>query len=466
MVVVKQMALIVGDKIKLDIRKQGINGEGIGYHNRTLVFVPGAINKEKVYAEVVFVTKNYAIANVIEFLRKSTKRVTPPCPYYEECGGCHMQHIDYTEQLKIKQSILKQSLKRYTNLNPDNVNIQKTLGMEYQYKYRNKSQMPFRNTNFGLALGFYKPDSNNFVYIDECLVHHNQINLVNKTVLRFLRKHKCKAFDKQNKEGTLIYLVTRYFERTNSASVTFVVEHYKEALAKVAKDLMEELPMIKSVSYTINNQKTNLVISDKIRLIAGKPYIEDNFKEFKIRVSPDAFHQLNTIQMEAMYDYVSKHVTLNKKSVVFDLYSGIGITTLTFAKNAAKVYGIDYSQASIKDAYENAKLNGISNIKFISGHVESEMPKLIKKGIKPNLVVMDPPRKGLDRFVIDSLLHALPNQIVYISCNPSTLGKNLKDLLKRYTVQSIKPIDMFPNTASVESVTILNLKENREGDRT
>ncbi len=452
------MGLLVGDKIKLDIRKQGINGEGIGYHNRTLVFVPGAITKEKIYAEVIFVTKNYAIANIIDFIRKSTKRVIPICKYYKDCGGCQMQHIEYTEQLKIKQSILRQSLKKYTNIDLDKIKIDKTLGMDYPYKYRNRSQMPFKNTNFGLALGFYKPNSNNFVYIEECIIHHDKINLINKMTLRILRKHKFKAFDKQNKEGILLFLVTRYFEQTDNASITFVIKEYKEKLKEVANDLLKELPIIKSISYTINDQKTSLVITDRIKMIDGKPWINSNFRDFKIKVSPDAFHQLNTVQMELMYDYINLNVELDKDAIVFDLYSGIGITSLILAKKSYKIYGIDYSKASTKDAYENAKINNIDNVKFITGHVESEMPKLIKSGIKPNLVIMDPPRKGLEKSIIESILRIKPKQIVYISCNPSTLAKNLNDLLRLYKIKSIKPVDMFPNTASVESITILSLK--------
>ncbi len=452
------MGLVVGDKIKLDIRKQGINGEGIGYHNRTLVFVPGAIIKEKIYAEVVFVTNNYAIANIIDFIRKSTKRVEPPCKYYKDCGGCQLQHIDYTEQLKIKQSILKQSLKKYTHIDLNKIQIDKTLGMDYPYKYRNRSQMPFKNTNFGLALGFYKPNTNNFVYVDECIIHHDKINLINKTILHILRRYKFKAYDKQNKEGILLFLVTRYFEQTNSASITFVIKEYKDKLKEVASDLMKELPIIKSISYTINDQKTSLVITDRIKMIEGQPWIKSSFKELDIKVSPDAFHQLNTVQMEHMYDYVIENIELNKSTVVFDLYSGIGITSLILAQKSLKVYGIDYSKASIKDAYENAKINKIDNVKFITGHVEKEMPKLIKSGIKPDLIIMDPPRKGLNKSIIDSILMVKPKHIVYISCNPSTLGKNLKDLLKLYNIKSIKPVDMFPNTASIESITIMSLK--------
>ena len=452
------MNLIIGDKIKLDIRKQGINGEGIGYHNKTLVFVPGAITREKVSCEIVFTSKNYAIAKIIEINQESKKRVSPPCKYYENCGGCHMQHIEYKEQLKTKQSIIKQSLKKYTKLNVDTLDIKKTKGMDYTFKYRNKSQMPFSNTNFGLALGFYKPESNHFVYIEECMVHNDKINFINKSVLTLLRKYKFKAFDKRNKEGVLLNLVTRYFERSNSASVTFVVTDFKTNLNKVAKELVEKVPFVNSVSYSINDPNNILVITDKVNIIIGDNWIEDRFKDFKVKVSPDAFHQLNTIQMEKMYDSVLDMVNLNDKSIVFDLYSGIGITSLLFAKQAKKVYGIDYSEASINDAIENARINNIKNVEFVKGHVEAEMPKLIKSGIKPDLVVMDPPRKGLAKHVIDALIKSLPKQIIYISCNPSTLAKNIAELESKYEVLSIQPIDMFPHTASVESITILKLK--------
>lgn len=452
------MNLVVGDNIYLDIRKQGINGEGIGYYNKTLVFVPGAILKETVNAEIIFVTKNYAIAKIVKISRVSTKRVNPPCKYYEECGGCHMQHIEYTEQLKIKQSIIKQALKKYTNLNVDKLEIDKTKGMKSEYHYRNKSQMPFKNTNFGLALGFYKPDSNHFVFVEECIVHHDMVNKINQNVLRIMRKHKCTAFDKRNTEGIFLFLVTRYFETTNQGSITFVVTKYDEKLMSLAKDIQEQLPYVVSISYSINDITSNLVLTDKATMILGEQWIETKFRDYQVKVSPDAFHQLNTLQMETMYDLMLKTVDLNEKTVVFDLYSGIGITSLLFASHVKRVYGIDYSYASVNDAKNNAKINKVNNIEFLTGHVESEMPKLVKNGIKPDLVVMDPPRKGLAKPVIDALLKSLPKQILYVSCNPSTLAKNLNELNEKYRIVKIIPIDMFPNTASVESMTLLKLK--------
>ncbi|XFA98549.1 23S rRNA (uracil(1939)-C(5))-methyltransferase RlmD [Candidatus Izemoplasma sp. B36] len=452
------MNLVKGDQIKLDIRKQGINGEGIGYYNKTLVFVPGAILKEKVFVEIEEVSRNFAIGKITEFIRVSKKRIKPVCKYYDECGGCQLQHIDYKEQLKIKQSLLKQALRKYTNIDVDNLEIKKTKGMEDFYHYRNKSQMPFKNTNFGLALGFYKPESNHFVYVEECINHHDMINKINKLSLRLLRKYDFKANDNRYRNGSLYYLVTRYLEKTNSASVTFVVNEFKDDLNKVAVELMKENPVIKSVSYSLRNRKSNLVISSKVNIIAGSKFIDEKFDDLNIKISPDAFHQLNSKQMEVLYDLMLKTIELNHKSIVFDLYSGIGITSILLAKHVRKVYGIDYAHASIKDAIENARINKVNNIDFIKGHVEEQLPKLVKMGIKPHLVLLDPPRKGLAKPVVDALRKSKPKQIIYISCNPSTLAKNISELNDLYEVKSIQPIDMFPNTASVESITLLRLK--------
>jgi len=451
------MSLVVGDKINLDIRKQGINGEGIGYYNKTLVFVDGAIQKETVACEVVNVERNYANAEIIKIKRHSTKRRTPPCKYYENCGGCQMQHIEYKEQLKIKQNTLKQAIKKYTKIDLSSIDIKKTKGQDPPYYYRNKSQMPFKNTNFDLAIGFYRPGSNAFVYVEDCIVHHKEINKINQKVLSVLRKHKQKAYDSKNRDGKLLYIVTRYLKRTDSASVTLVVKAMTDKLKEIGKEIKKLFPSIKSVSYTVKNPESNLVISDKVHLIAGSMWIEDSFKDIKVKVSPDAFHQLNTKQMELMYDMILEIANVNDKSIVFDLYSGIGITSILLAKSAKKVYGIDFSHASIKDAAENARLNKVENVEFIADHVESAMPKLLKKGIKPNLVLLDPPRRGLAPQVIAALLTALPKEIIYVSCNPSTLAKDLDRLTQKYKVKSISPIDMFPNTASVESITLLEL---------
>ncbi|MGD9909579.1 MAG: 23S rRNA (uracil(1939)-C(5))-methyltransferase RlmD [Candidatus Izemoplasmatales bacterium] len=450
--------LNIGDKVKLDIRKQGINGEGIGYYNKLAIFVPGAILKETINVEITDVKPNFALGKIDSIERSSTKRVVPPCKFYELCGGCQMQHIDYTEQLKIKQSILVQSLRKYTpSLNADQL-VEKTLGMKDGYGYRNKSQMPFRNLNFGLALGLYQPGTNHFVFVDECAVQHPMINQINKQALQVLRKHKMMAHDTLNKEGILLHLVVRYLEVTNEASVTFIVTKYVDELKLIAKELAQKNDVIKSVSYSINRRNSNIIFGSDVKFLIGSEKIHDKVDDLDIAMSPDAFHQLNSLQMNVLYKELLKRAGLTGKETVIDCYSGIGITTLQLAKVAKKVYGIDYSEASIENAKENAKRNHITNTEMYADHVEGALPKILGTGVKADLIVLDPPRTGLDQSVIKAIKNAKIKKILYVSCNPSTLAKNFAELMPEYQVNSILPIDMFPHTASVESITLLERK--------
>lgn len=454
--------LNIGDKIKLEIRKQGINGEGIGYFNKLAIFVPGAILKETVNCEIIDMKAGYAMARLDSVERVSTKRVEPPCKFFDKCGGCQMQHIEYSEQLKIKKSILKQSLNRYTELtNTDNL-IKKTLGMENHLGYRNKSQMPFRNLNFGLSLGLYAPGSNHFVFVDDCIVQHPKVNLINNTVLSLMRKHQIMANDNMNKEGILLHLVTRYLEKTNHASVTFIVSKFNKQLEEIAKEIMDSHPEVKSVSYSINRKNNTLVFGKSVEFLLGDKYILDEFEGLQIKISPDAFHQLNSKQMEILYREIEKAAKPTGKEIVIDCYSGIGITTLKLAKNAKFVYGIDYSVPSIKDAKANAKLNGIENVEMIAEHVEGALPRLLASNVLADIIVFDPPRSGLDQSVIQAVLEAKVKKLIYVSCNPSTLAKNLADLGSIYDVKFIQPIDMFPHTSNVESVTLLELKITKQ----
>ena len=453
------MRLNVGDKLKLDIRKQGINGEGIGYYQKIAVFVPNAIIKEVVDVEIVESFERYAIGKILEIERVSNRRVQPPCKFYDLCGGCQMQHIAYKEQLKIKQSIIKQALRRYTKLNTEKLLINKTISMEEPYYYRNRSQMVFKNTNFGLSLGFYQPNSNHFVYVDSCIVHHKKLDEINFYVLKLMRKYKQKAYDFNNKEGILEYLSVRYLASSDSASVVFVVKRNTPILEKITKELMNDLEVVKSVSYSIDNEKSNLIIANPPVVIGGVDKIEETYRDILFKVSPDAFHQLNTKQMEKMYDLVLDSKQFSPSDIVFDLYSGIGITSLLIAGKVKGVYGIDYSEASVADAKENARINNVKNIQFITDHVEGALPKLFKQNIKPDVIVLDPPRSGMSNAVIEAVKKVLPKKIIYMSCNPSTLAKNISELIDNYRIISINPIDMFPQSASVESVTFLELKQ-------
>jgi len=451
--------LEVGEQVTIEIKKLGINGEGIGYHNQLAIFVPGALIREMVLVEITDTKPGFATGKVINIITKSERRVLPPCPFYERCGGCQLQHVDYAEQLKHKQHLLKQSLKRYTTLNVDKLDIKKTLGMRpMNYYYRNKAQMPFKNTNFGLALGLYEPGSNTFVPINSCMAQNDIVNITNELVLSLCREHNINAYDTRNKEGVLMNLVTRYMESTDAIQVTLIATEFRSEFEAIAKSAMAKMPQIKSVHYSVNHPKNNLMFGKTVVKLAGEDYISTTFKDMTFMLSPEAFHQLNTLQMEVLYDEIGKAADLKGHETVIDCFSGIGITSLSMATKAKMVYGIDFSESSIKDSKMNATRNKVKNVQFIQDRVERCLPGLIEKKGKPDVIVFDPPRTGLDEAIIKTLLEAKIKKMIYVSCNPSTLAKDINELSGLYQIEYIQPIDMFPHTASVESVTLLSLK--------
>jgi len=451
----KANILSIGETISLDVKKQGINGEGIGYYQQLAVFVPGAIAQETVKVEIVDTKPGFAVGRMLERVKPSPKRVDPPCVYYEKCGGCQMQHILYAEQLKSKRHLLKQSLKRYTDQDPDRLDIRRTIGMKKPFGYRNKSQMPLSNTNFGLALGLYEQNSNRFVQVDECIVQDPVVNAVNAKILAILVEHKLTANDHMNKDGVLLNIVTRYMKSSGAVQTTLVVTQRIPELDGIAARIMNELPQVKSVFCSVNQAKSTSMFGHAVDLLQGVPQIEENIGGLVFRLSPDAFHQLNTDQMLVLYDEIAKAANLTGKETVVDCYSGIGITTLLLARHAASVIGIDYSEASIRDAKANAIQNRIKNVSFIQDRVEKALPLLLAKKGVPDVILFDPPRTGLEDAVIAETIRVKAPRLVYVSCNPSTLAKNLNDFEPFYDIAYIQPIDMFPHTAGVESLTLL-----------
>lgn len=451
--------LAIGDKLTIEIRKQGINGEGIGYHQKLAIFVPGAIAQESVTVEIVDLKPGYALAKIDTILRQSARRIVPPCPYFERCGACHMLHIAYPEQMKIKQSILKQSLRRYTDLDIDRLDIRRTLGMKSSFGYHNKSQMPFKNTPNGLTLGLFENNSNKFVAIDSCMVQEPLVNETNAKILSLLSRRNIKAADSLNPDGVLLNLITRYVSSTDALQVTFIVSRCQPVLKAVAEEILKEIPRVKGVFCSVNKQHTVSMFGKSIDLLAGEPYVLEKIGDLDIKLSPEAFHQLNTRQMAVLYEEVLKACALDGHEVVIDAFCGVGISTLQMARHAKMVFGIDVSASSIKDAIANAVLNGIKNVAFMADRVEKMVPELLLKARKPDIVVFDPPRSGIEDPVLDSVIQARIPKIIYVSCNPSTLAKNLDRLTPHYRILSIQPIDMFPHTASVESITVLLLND-------
>lgn len=440
-----------GSVIVLEIKTTGINGEGIGYYNKLAVFVKGAIQKEKIYAKVEEVYDKYLVASIYSYIEKSNRRVEPFCKYYEECGACNMQHIKMNEQLKIKRQILINSLKRYTpKLDLKNTKIDLTTPSP-EIAYRNKSQLPFRDTNFGLALGLYQENTNKFVYIDECPIQNELVNKINTKTLSILRKYK-ECTPKNG--GVLKYLCVRALTESKEAQVTFVVTKYKDSLKKIAQELYDYFDEIKTVAYSIQDKNSVSIFGNTTEVLVGRNYIHDDCLGLKVSLSPKAFYQLNKKSSENAFKEILAS-DVDENDIVFDGYSGIGVLGLLFAKKTKHVYSVDFNSDSIKNARIIARENDISNITFYSDRIENRFPKLVEEGITPDIVILDPPRSGLDDKVIDVLNKINAKKIFYVSCNTSTLAKNLNKLLDNYMVESIKPYDFFTETAHVETVCLL-----------
>ena len=447
--------MIKGSVIALDIKGMGINGEGIGYYNKLTIFVKGAIQKEKLYVRIDEVHDKYCIGSIESFITKSNRRVEPFCKFYKDCGACNMQHIQMNEQLKIKRQILIDSLKRYTHkLDLNNTRIEMAVPSP-SIAYRNKSQMPFRDTNFGLALGLYQDGTNKFVYIDDCGIQNKIVNKINAKVLSILIKHKQST---ERTGGVLRYLVVRALEDTYEAQVTFILSKYLDIYKDIAEEVINTIEEVKSVAYSIQDKGSVSLFGNKTEILSGRNYIRDNILGLTVSLSPKSFYQLNKKASELVYKEIVENY-ISDEDIVFDGYSGIGVLGLLMAKKAKHVYSVDFNSDSIKNARIIARENNISNITFYSDRIESRFPKLVEEGVKPNIVILDPPRSGLDDKVIKTLNSLKAEKVYYISCNASTLAKNLENLLDVYKVEYLRPYDFFTETALVESVAVLSLKK-------
>ena len=444
------------DEFILDIKRLGINGEGIGYYNRLAIFIPNAIPGEGHNIKITEVKPNMAFAKSLEIKTKSEYRVGPKCVYYDKCGGCNTMHIDYNKMLDFKRDILVEALNKYSGLNTKSFEIKKTIGLN-EFNYRNRSQLPLRVEDDKLKVAMIKENSNIFITIDECIIQNKLLNELNNSICKLIEKNKISIYSYKEKKGIIRYITIRV-NKNNEALVDLVCYQYED-LKNLAEEIMK-LNGVKGVYQSLNTvftQGASIVGGDLIHL-AGDKYIIETLGNIKYMLYPDTFFQLNTLVAEEMMKTVLKSLKLSFKERVLDAYSGVGAIGLYIAHNAKEVIGIENNKSSVLAANENAKLNNIKNAKFLQGNAEELLPKMIKDGETFDAVVVDPPRTGLNDKFIKALLDSNVKRIIYVSCNPSTLAKNLSVLKEKYNVNSITPFDMFPNTALVESVCCLSLK--------
>nr|WP_078549888.1 23S rRNA (uracil(1939)-C(5))-methyltransferase RlmD [Litchfieldia alkalitelluris] len=449
-----------GQTFPLTIKRLGINGEGVGFFKKQVVFVPGALPGEEVVVEATKVQEKFAEGKIKKIRKKSEHRIAPPCPIYEQCGGCQLQHLDYHQQLKEKRDIVVQAFERYTNVSIEELNIKQTLGMEDPWNYRNKSQFQVGLQKQKVIAGLYGINSHYLIDIADCMVQHEATNKVTQVIKRILQDLKISIYNERNRKGLVRTIVTRVGVESGEVQVVLITAEKNIPRKQVlVEEITKRLPEVKSIVQNINGNKTSLIFGDVTQPLHGKEVIQETLGDLQFELSARAFFQLNPYQTVKLYDEVKKAAQLTGNEKIVDAYCGVGTIGLWLAKDAAELRGMDTIGEAIADAKKNAKRHGIDNATYVTGKAEEWLPKWVKEGWKPDVVVVDPPRTGCDSKLLETVMKVKPKKLVYVSCNPSTLAKDIKTLSKNYKVNYVQPVDMFPHTAHVECVSQLILKE-------
>lgn len=441
----------------VDIVDIGQGGVGIGKYEGFTVFVDGGLVQDKIKVKITKSKKNYAVGDIVEIIEKSPFRVERKCSEsLRQCGGCQIQELDYQKQLDVKTNEVKQVISRIGKL--DDVVIHDTLGMEHPFRYRNKAQFPIQKKDNMPVIGFYKKKSHDLISTDECIIQHEVNDKIIKIIKTYIRAYNVSIYDEKTHKGLLRHLVTKVGFTTGEVMIVLVANGKKlPYLKELASVLKENIPGFKTLVVNVNTQKTNVILGKENIVAYGDGMIRDYIGELVFEISPLSFFQVNPLQTEVLYNKALKYANLGENDTVFDIYCGIGTISLFLAQKAKKVYGIEIVEDAIKDAKRNAKINNMDNVEFYVGKAEEVVPKMYKEGKRANVVVVDPPRKGCDEKVLDTIVSMEPDRVVYVSCNPSTLARDLAYLNERgYKCHEIQPVDMFPHSVHVENVAWLS----------
>lgn len=442
-----------------DIISQGYEGEGIAkIDNKYPIFIEGALKGEKVKVRIVKVNKNFAYGKLMEVLEASEERVNPPCAIYKRCGGCKLQHASYKAQLDFKWDRVKDCVSKIGKLDPSIVKY--PLGMENPWRYRNKVQLPIGLINGEVKIGFFAPRSHDIIDMESCLIQDEIGDKVVKLTREWIEKFNIRPYNvdgEYDEKGIVRHIMIRRGFTTNEVMVVLVTNGENLPHKEEFVDLMvKNIPGIKSIIQNINSKKTNVILGLESKTLWGEGTISDYIGDFRFNISPLSFFQVNPIQTEVLYGKALEYANLTGNEEVFDAYCGTGTITLFLSQKAKKVYGVEIIPQAIDNAWINAKENKVENVEFFVGESEVVIPDLINKGVKADVVVVDPPRKGCDKKLLDAITNIDAKKIVYVSCDPSTLGRDLKVLEENgYKTLEVQPVDMFPNTAHIENVALL-----------
>ncbi|SHN27341.1 23S rRNA (uracil(1939)-C(5))-methyltransferase RlmD [Gracilibacillus kekensis] len=434
-------------------------GDGVGKINGYPLFVPYGLPGESAKVKVIKVKKNFGFGRLIETTNESEHRVDPPCNVYYKCGGCQLQHMSYDMQLNMKRNQVYNSLRKIGHI--ENIPVQPTIGMNDPWRYRNKVQIPVGSKNGELITGFYRKRSHDIIDdMERCIITDEVNDRMVDEVREIANRLGIEAYDEQNHRGILRHIMVRSGHVTKQTMIVLITRTEKvPQLNALIGELTETYPHIKSIVQNINNDRTNVILGKKTKVLWGDEYIYDEIGDIKFAISAKSFYQVNPTQTKKLYDKALEYADLSGNETVIDAYCGIGTISLFLAQKAKKVYGVEIVPEAISDAKENAKLNQIENAEFFVGQAEKVMPWWQAQGLMPDVIVVDPPRKGCDEALLHAMVEMKPKRIVYVSCNPSTLARDLRVLEDGgYETKEVQPVDMFPQTTHVECVALIELK--------
>ena len=444
---------------EVEIFGLGNGGEGVGRIDNFTIFVENVLPTEKVLVKITEVKKNYAVAKLKKILRESSDRVQPVCKFFPECGGCQLQHLNYKSQLKIKKQKVIDAVERIGKL--QGVEIFDTLGMENFLHYRNKMQFPVGKVErlkdgkveSFFVCGCYARGSHKIVGVESCLIQREGNNKILRAVKKVAEKFNLEPYDEKTGRGVLRHIMGRVgFENELMIVLVTATKNLPQEKNFVA-ELLKILPEVTSIQQNIQPAKNNVILGSETKILFGKSTIADKIGDLHFNISARSFFQVNTVQTEILYQTALNFAELSGNEIVIDAYCGTGTISLFLAKAAKKVFGIEIEKSAIDDAKKNALENKISNAEFIVGDAVKIIPELYAKKIFADIVIVDPPRAGCDKKVLETFAAMKPKKIIYVSCNPATLARDLAELSELgYITKKIQPVDMFPFTSHIESV--------------
>lgn len=451
------MNVVLKQRIPLKIKRMGINGEGIGFYKKTLIFVPGALKGEEVFCQISSVRRNFAEAKLLKINKKSKNRVDPACSIYKECGGCQIMHLQYDKQLEFKTDVIRQALMKFKPEGYENYEIRKTIGMSEPEHYRAKLQFQVRSFGGNVRAGLYAQGTHRLIDIKDCLVQDRLTQEMINRVAELLGKYKLPIYNERKIAGVRTVMIRRA-QASGEIQLIFITSKRLD-FDDVVIELVREFPELKTVAVNINASKTSDIYGQITEVIWGQESINEEVLDYGFSLSPRAFYQLNPKQTQILYSEAVNALDVKEDDDLIDAYCGVGTIGLAFAGKVKSVRGMDIIPEAIQDAKENALHMGFTNTHYEAGKAEDIIPRWYSEGFRANALIVDPPRTGLDDKLLNTILKMPPEKMVYVSCNTSTLARDLVTLTKVYHVHYIQSVDMFPHTARTEAVVKLQRKE-------